>query len=101
MCVPESWTMHTKERALEFSEILRHFTLFAPFKGRPFVRAWLEALIPCFSRWILMSYLTESKESETLKNFLGAFGQPGVVVCLADKGATMLDALKKSARAVE
>jgi hypothetical protein len=101
MTAPESWAMLTKERAFEFSEILRHFTLFAPFRGRPFVRLWLEALIPCFSRWILMSDSPESKESETLKNFLGAFGQPGIVVCLADKGATMLSTLKKSARSVE
>ena len=50
MTTPECWQMDTKERALEFSEILRHFTIFAPFEGRPFIRAWLEALIPCFSR---------------------------------------------------
>ena len=46
----ECWSIGTKERALEFSEILRHFTIFAPFEGRPFVRAWLQALVPCFSR---------------------------------------------------
>ena len=37
----------------------------------------------------------------TLKHFLGSFGQPGIVVCLADKGAKMLRTLQNSARAVE
>jgi len=101
MTTPECWSMDTRERALEFSEILHHFTIFAPFEGRPFVRAWLEALIPCFSRWILMSDSTEIKVRDTLKYFLGAFGQPGIVVCLADKGASMLEILKKAARSVE
>ena len=117
MTTPECWQMDTRERALEFSEILRHFTIFAPFEGRPFVRAWLEALIPCFSRWILLSDSTENKLSDspgykendsaenkvinTLKYFLGAFGQPGIVVCLEDKGESMLEILKKSARSVE
>ena len=109
MTTPECWQMDTNERALEFSEILRHFTIFAPFEGRPFVRAWLEALIPCFSRWILLSDSTENKVLgtpgnkmiNTLKYFLGAFGQPGIVVCLEDKGESMLEILKKSARSVE
>ena len=86
MTAPESWLMDTNERALEFREILHHFTTFAPFEGRPFVRAWLEALIPCFSRWILLSATKDIKVIDTLKYFLGAFGQPGIVVCLADKG---------------
>ena len=38
---------------------------------------------------------------QTLKNFLGAFGQPGIVVCLADKGAKLLKTLQDSARSVE
>merc|ERR1719285_848898 len=99
--VPACWAMSTTERAVELREILRHFTLFAPFEGRPFVRAWLEALIPCFSRWILLSDSKDKKVTETLKHFLGAFGQPGIVVCLEDKGKSMLDILKKSARSVE
>merc|ERR1719233_517258 len=101
MTVPECWSMDTKERGFEFSEILRHFTIFAPFEGRPFVRAWLEALIPCFSRWILLSDSIESKVVNILKYFLGAFGQPGIVVCLEDKGATLLEILKNCARSVE
>jgi len=99
MTDPKIWSMGTKENALEFSEILRHFTIFAPFEGRPFVRAWLEALTPIFSRWILLS--EDRKVSKTLKNFLGAFGQPGIVVCLPDKGTAMLEILKQSARSVE
>jgi len=101
MISPGIWSMETKERAFEFSEILRHFTLYAPFEGRPFIRAWLEALMPCFSRWILLSNSAESEVTITLKHFLGAFGQPGIVVCLEDKGAAMLKILKNSARAVE
>ena len=93
--------MDTRERALELSEILRHFTIYAPFEGRPFVRAWLEALIPCFARWILLSDSMENKVIDTLKFFLGAFGQPGIVVCLADKGESMLKILKNAARSVE
>jgi len=96
---PESWSMGTRERALEFSEILRHFTIFAPFEGRPFVRAWLQALVPCFSRWILLS--EDQIVSQTLKNFLGAFGQPGIVVCLPDKGTAILEILQQAARSVE
>merc|ERR1719285_583030 len=99
--VPACWAMYTKERALEFSEILHHFTIFAPIVGRAFVRAWLEALLPCFSRWILLSDSKEVRIIQTLKNFLGAFGQPGIVVCLADQGASMLKILKNSARSVE
>merc|ERR1719233_75354 len=98
---PECWQMDTRERAVEFSEILRHFTIFAPDEGRPFVRAWLESLIPCFSRWILLSDSTNNQVIDTLKYFLGACGQPGIVVCLADKGASMLEILKNSARSVE
>ena len=101
MMVPETWSMDTTERAFEFCEILRHFTIFTPFAGRPFIRAWLLALIPCLSRWILLSDSTENRLTMTLKNFLGAFGQPGIIVCLPDRGANMLEILKNSARAVE
>jgi len=93
--------MNTNEQAFEFSEILRHFTLFAPLEGRPFVRIWLEAITPCFSKWILVSDSEDANVIDTLKKFLGAFGQPGVVVCLSDKGASMLEILKNSARSVE
>merc|ERR1719499_1154410 len=101
MTLPGSWSMSTTERALELREIIRHFTIFTPLLGRPFVRAWLEALLPCFSRWILLSDSKEVKVIKTLKNFLGAFGQPGIVVCLADQGASILKILKYSARSVE
>jgi len=101
MTIPESWGIYKKKRAYEFSEILHHFTIFAPSVGRPFVRAWLEALLPCFSRWILLSDSEEVRVVQTLKHFLGAFGQPGIVVCLADQGASMLKILKNSARSVE
>ena len=93
--------MDTDDRVHELSEILRHLTIFAPFEGRPFVRAWLEALVPCFSRWVLLSDSASSTATGTLKNFLGAFGQPGIVVCLADKGANILQILKNAARSVE
>jgi len=98
---PECWSMSRKEQAAELREILRHFTIFAPFEGRPFVRAWLEALLPCFSRWTLLSDSNNNVLLKTFKHFLGAFGQPGIVVCLADKGASMLQTLKNAARAVE
>jgi len=101
MTLPESWSMDTREQAFKFRKILRHFTIYAPFEGRPFVRAWLEALVPCLVRWTLLSDSNESKVINTLKKFLGAFGQPGIVVCLADKGANILDILKNSAHAVE
>ena len=39
MTAPELWSMDTPEQALEFSDILRHFTIYAHFEGRPFVRA--------------------------------------------------------------
>jgi len=101
MTVPACWSMSTKERALELRQILRHFTMFAPFEGRPFVRAWLEAILPCFLRWILLSNSNDELLIKTLKNFLGAFGQEGIVVCLSDKGASMLKSLKNAARSVE
>ena len=48
-----------------------------------------------------MSDSIESKATDTLKHFLGAFGQPGIVVCLPDKGANILKILKTAARSVE
>jgi len=100
MAHPENWSMETKEKAVELHEILRHFTMYAPFEGRPFIRAWLEALTPCISRWIL-SYTNHDLVKKTLKHFLGAFGQPGIVVCLEDKGASILKTLQRCARSVE
>jgi len=97
---PEIWSMDTKEKAIELHTILHHFTMFAPHKGRPFIRAWLEALTPCVSRWIL-SYTSNEVVNTTLKYFLGAFGQPGIVVCLEDKGASMLKTLQHCANSVE
>merc|ERR1719173_279812 len=55
MLAPKIWSMLTRESCLEFREVLRHFTVYIPFEGRPFIRAWLEALQPCLSRWILLS----------------------------------------------
>jgi len=98
---PNLWNMHNKECAIELRQILHHFTLYAPFEGRPFIRAWLEALVPCFSRWILLSDSKEEIVTQTLKNILGAFGQPGIVVCLEDKGEKLLKTLQESARSVE
>jgi len=97
---PQVWDM-TKEKGIELRELLHHFTVFAPFEGRPFVRAWLEALVPCFSRWILLSNTGDGVVIYTLKRFMAAFGQPGIVVCLADKGEKILRSLKDSARSVE
>ena len=79
------------------------------------MRAWLEALLPCFCRWILLSANIDKGNDKdgncekptgkslvlTLKHFLGAFGQPGIVVCFADRGERILKTLKNSARAVE
>merc|ERR550534_2416966 len=101
MTSPEIWALHTDEAVFEFSEILRHLTIYAPFEGRPFIRAWLQALVPCFSRWIILSDTADEIVIQTLKNLLGAFGQPGIVVCLADKGAKLLKTLQDSARSVE
>ena len=110
---PELWEMYDVKKGVEFFEILRHLTRFAPFKGRPFISAWLDALLPCLCRWMLLSAdmkksktvddenAEESTLIPTLKHFLGAFGQPGIVVCLADKGDEMLRTLKYAARAVE
>ena len=93
--------MTNEEAGIELRELLRHFTNYAPFKGRAFVRAWLEALVPCFCNWILRSDTKDEVVVQTLKNFLGALGQPGIVVCLEDKGLTLLNTLKCAARSVE
>jgi len=97
---PEQWSMDTREKAIELHEILRHFSMCAPLEGRPFIRAWLEALTPCVSRWILC-YTKDELVKRTLKHFLGAFGQPGIVVCLEDMGASILKTLKHCANSVE
>ena len=102
---PKLWKMWSKKSAYELYDILAHFTKFAPFKGRLFIRVWLEALTPCFCRWILLSNAAKEIRDEflvpTLKNFLGSFGQPGIVACFADRGASMFETLKSVARAVE
>jgi len=98
---PNLWDMYVKSAGLELRQVLHHFSTYIPFEGRPFIRLWLEALAPCFSRWILLSDSAEAKVIDTLKNFLGAFGQPGIVVCLADKGEKLLKTLQDSARSVE
>ena len=126
MTNPKLWKMLDKKNAEEFYQILHHVTRFAP-SGRPFIRAWLEALFPCFCRWVLLSAelsaegdsneripvidspeLPTDGEStkgspvvKTLKHFFGAFGQPGIVICLPDKGVQMLQTLKYAASAVE
>jgi len=97
---PDRWSMDTREKAIELHEILRHFSMCAPLEGRPFIRAWLEGLTPCVSRWILC-YTKDDLVKRTLKHFLGAFGQPGIVVCLEDKGASILKTLQHCANSVE
>jgi hypothetical protein len=115
MTEASQWKMENKENAKEFFEILRHFTKYTPFEGRPFVSAWLEALLPCLCRWVLSSIKTDIAKDKamsvkkrannlvvpTLKHFMGAFGQPGIVCCLADRGAKILKTLQYAARAVE
>jgi len=98
---PKLWNMEEKEGALQFREVLRHFANCSPFYGRPFIKVWFEALVPCFSRWLLMSDNVDECVVLTLKHFLGAFGQPGIVVCLSDKGSSILEILKNCARSVE
>merc|ERR1719193_1755817 len=93
--------MQQVRAGIELKELLRHLSICAPFKGRPFVRAWLEALVPCFSHWILLSHSKNESVKQTLKHFLGAFGQDGIVVCLPDKGLKLLNSLQDAARAVE
>jgi len=117
MTDPKLWKMWDRNNAKQFFEILYHLTRFAPFKGRPFVRAWLEALIPCLCRWVLLSVERDAISEKgaagdgnnssnelvvlTLKHFLGAFGQPGIVACLVDSGIPMLRTLQSCARSVE
>jgi ppGpp synthetase/RelA/SpoT-type nucleotidyltranferase len=112
MTEPNVWNMEDKENAKEFFEILLHLTKFTPFEGRPFVRAWLEALLPCLCRWVLSSVKTNlnkdkavgaknSSNNLTLKHFIGVFGQPGIICCLADRGEKFLKTLQCAARAGE
>jgi len=96
---PEVWNMN-RETGTKLRQLLHHFTRFIPAKGRPFIRYWLDALIACFSYWIRNSK-KEKWMMNTLKYFLSAFGQAGIVVCLPDKGASSLQSLKYSAHAVE
>jgi len=98
---PELWNMESKKSGIELKKLLNYFTIYAPFEGRPFIRTWLEALVPCFSHWILRSYSKNTVVIQTLKNFLGAFGQDGIVVCLADKGFMLMNSLQDAARSVE
>jgi len=102
---PALWEMQEKEGGIELREMLRHFTVYAAFEGRPFIRDWFEALVPCFSRWLLQSDSAKDEKDKvvlcTLKHFLGAFGQPAIVVCLKDKGSSILKTLQDSARSVE
>ena len=98
---PELWDMQQREAGVELRDLLQHFTISAPFHGRPFVRAWFEAIVPCLSRWLMLSDTGDEVVLNTLKHFLGAFGQPGIVVCLPDKGSSILKIFKDSARSVE
>jgi len=100
MYYPELWNVNTKEAGKELREVLRHFTNYAPSKGRPFIRAWLEALVPCWAHWVLLSNLRKNVNN-ILKYFFAAFGQPAIVVCLSDKGAKLLKTLQETARSVE
>ena len=47
---PNLWNMYSEDAGRELQLVIHHFTIYAPFEGRPFIRAWLEALVPCFSR---------------------------------------------------
>ena len=53
---------------------------------------------------LLSSKMYTDKDTKvvlTLKHFFGAFGQPGIVCCLPEKGAEILKMIQNSARAVE
>ena len=39
MTSPKLWNMHEEKAGAELREILRLFTIYAPFEGRPFIRA--------------------------------------------------------------
>merc|ERR1719334_2186808 len=69
---PQHWNMDNVEAGIELKNLLHHLTIYAPFKGRPFVRAWLETLLPCFSHWIMLSYTKNEMAIMTLKHFFGA-----------------------------
>jgi len=98
---PSNWCMESSESALELKKILYHLTAYSPLKGRPFIRMWIQALTPCFCRWIQLSDREDTCVTKTLKNFLAAFGQSGIVVCLEDKGRSLLKTLQASARSVQ
>jgi len=102
MTCPELFSMATPQDGTELKEILRHLTVYAPWKGRPFIRKWIYALLPCFVRWILASdNMDNGTAISTLKHLGAAFGQPGILVCLPDKGAAILKTFQTAARSVE
>jgi len=101
MLYPETWSMYTIENCQQFGEVVRHFVIYIPFEGRPFVRVWMIGLQPCILRWISLSNMEDVKITRTLKYFFSAFGQPGVVSSLSDKGASILEYMQDAARSVE
>ena len=36
---PSLWNIENEEDAMELHQVLHHFTIYAPFEGRPFIRA--------------------------------------------------------------
>jgi len=101
MVKPETWSMNTSKDCRELAEVLRHFVISIPYEGRPFVRKWINELQPCLLHWISLSNTEDYKMTKTLKHFLAAFGQPGVVSSLSDKGASLLEAMQDAAHSVE
>merc|ERR1719233_264470 len=100
MMKPESWSMDKVGDCRELAEVLRHMIIHIPYEGRPFVREWLNKLLPCFLRWISLSNTDDEVLLTTLKHFFASFGQPGVVSSLADKGAFLLESMQNAARSV-
>lgn len=98
---PSYWNMESSKSAKELKELLHSLTAYSPLKGRPFIRTWIHALTPCFCRWIQLSDRGDKSVTETLKHFLAAFGQSGIVVCIEDRGKSLLKTLQASARSVE
>jgi len=101
MMDPETWSMCTFKDSRELGEVLRHLITYVPNEGRPFVRGWINGLLPCFLRWVSLSNTNDVKLLKTLKHFFAAFGQPGVVSSLPDKGASVLESMQNAARSVE
>jgi len=101
MLDPKFWSMDTVEDCINFTEVVRHLTIYVPFEGRPFIRVWLCALVPLLAHWVMLSNRKNDTLIKTLKYFFASFGQPGVVSCLEKKGASILESLKDSARFVE